>query len=488
MLPRYHSPLAQVLIMSFVCFLCPGMFNALNGLGGAGQLDTHTTNNANTALYATFCVFSIAGGGIVNVFGVRYTTALSCLTYALYTGSYIYYNDTGNGVLTIVAGCILGIGAGILWTAQGVVMVSYPADAEKGKFISIFWVIFNLGGLVGGVLPFAINFYHSGSLTDSVYTLFVIFECTGSIAAMFLIPPSRVVRDDGSHATIVAATNSAHREWLEVLKMFKNKWMLLLLPMSFTSNFFYGYQFSQYNAAIFTLRTRGFNNLMYWSSQIIGSYALSLLLDFSKWSRRNRGLCALTCMAVSFNAVWACTFVVQRRYTKGGQNTDYPGGPIDFLESSRASGPIALYFFMGMVDAWYQNIAYWIIGALTGDARITARYIGFYKGIQSMGAAISWQISAQEVHYMHQLVGNWGLLVISLPTMVYTILQIESHALDDRLLSSPYTQHNDSSIFNDHFEWSTLSHAEAEAAAASVGSGIPTKALMKQNKHEDIIL
>ncbi|KAJ2707938.1 hypothetical protein FB645_000287 [Coemansia sp. IMI 203386] len=477
MVLRYHSPLAQMLIMSSVCFLCPGMFNALNGLGGAGQLDTYTTNIANTALYATFCVFSIAGGGIVNVFGVRYTTSLSCLTYALYTGSYIYYNNTDNGTLTIVAGGILGIGAGILWTAQGVVMVSYPADAEKGKYISIFWVIFNLGGLVGGILPFAINFYHSGSLTDSVYALFVIFECAGAVAAMFLIPPARVVRDDGSHAIIVVATSS-HREWLEVLKLFKNKWMLLLLPMSFTSNFFYGYQFSQYNAAIFTLRTRGFNNLMYWTSQIIGSYALSLLLDFSQWSRRRRGLCAVACMAVSFNIVWVGTFIIQRQYTKGGENTDYPGGPIDFLETSRASAPVTLYFFTGMVDAWYQNIAYWIIGALTGDAHITARYVGFYKGIQSLGAAISWQISAQEIHYMHQLIGNWALLVISLPTMVYTVMQIEDRALDDRLLSSPYTQHNDSSIFNDHFEWSALS-----AAAA-----MSPEALEKQKIHKDIIL
>ncbi|KAJ2785812.1 hypothetical protein GGI15_001791 [Coemansia interrupta] len=409
MMPRYHSPLAQVLIMSCVCFLCPGMFNALNGLGGAGQLDTHTTNNANTALYATFCIFSIAGGGIVNVFGVRYTTALSCLTYALYTGSYVYHGNTGSDVLTIVAGGVLGIGAGILWTAQGVIMVSYPADAEKGKFISIFWVIFNLGGLIGGILPFAINFYHSGSLTSSVYVLFVILECLGAMAAMFLVPPSVVVRDDGSHATLSKSQSPGH-ESIEVLKLFTNKWMLLLLPMSFTSNFFYSYQFSQYNGAIFTLRTRAFNNLLYWASQIIGSYALSLLLDFPRWSRRKRGLWSVGFMAVSFNVVWACTFVVQRRYTRGGGSTDYPGGLVDFLDAPRAAGPVALYFFMGMVDSWYQNIAYWIIGALTSDAHITARYVGFYKGIQSLGAAVSWQIGARDIPFMNQLIGNWALL------------------------------------------------------------------------------
>jgi hypothetical protein len=33
----YASPRVQLLMVSFVCFLCPGMYNALNGLGGAGK-------------------------------------------------------------------------------------------------------------------------------------------------------------------------------------------------------------------------------------------------------------------------------------------------------------------------------------------------------------------------------------------------------------------------------------------------------------------
>ncbi|KAJ1945567.1 hypothetical protein FBU59_002269, partial [Linderina macrospora] len=254
------------------------MFNALNGLGGAGQLDTSTSNNANTALYATFCICSILGGGIVNVCGIRYPTALACLTYALYTGSYVYYNHTGNSSLTIVAGGVLGMGAGVLWAAQGVVMVAYPLEQEKGRFISIFWVIFNLGGLIGGLLPFSLAFYRSGSLTDSVYLMFVMLECFGALMALMLAPATEVIRKDGTYATIVN-THSVRRESVEIIRMMADKWMLLLLPMSFTSNFFYGYQFSQYNAAIFTLRTRSFNNLLYWLSQIIGSFALALLLD-----------------------------------------------------------------------------------------------------------------------------------------------------------------------------------------------------------------
>jgi hypothetical protein len=41
-----------------------------------------------------------------------------------------------------------------LWTAQGAVMMGYPNEHEKGRYISIFWVIFNLGGVIGGLVGF----------------------------------------------------------------------------------------------------------------------------------------------------------------------------------------------------------------------------------------------------------------------------------------------------------------------------------------------
>ncbi|KAJ2743220.1 hypothetical protein GGI20_003904, partial [Coemansia sp. BCRC 34301] len=150
---NYYSPMTQVVLVGFVCFLCPGMFNALNGMGGGGQVDRTTGNNANTALYCTFIVFGVLGGAIVNLCGVRWTIFGSGLAYALYSASYIYLNHTGNGAFTIAAGAILGIGAGILWAAQGMIMVSYPREEEKGRYIAVFWIIFNMGGMLGGILP-----------------------------------------------------------------------------------------------------------------------------------------------------------------------------------------------------------------------------------------------------------------------------------------------------------------------------------------------
>ena len=62
------------------------------------------------------------------------------------------------GAFVITSGAILGICAGLLWTAQGSLMLAYPTENQKGKFIAIFWSIFNLGGVVGAAVSLGQNF------------------------------------------------------------------------------------------------------------------------------------------------------------------------------------------------------------------------------------------------------------------------------------------------------------------------------------------
>ena len=50
-IPYYASPSVQLVMVSFVCFLCPGMFNALSGLGGGGKAD-HTLGDQMVSLDA----------------------------------------------------------------------------------------------------------------------------------------------------------------------------------------------------------------------------------------------------------------------------------------------------------------------------------------------------------------------------------------------------------------------------------------------------
>lgn len=151
-LPWFASPETQLVLVSFVCFLCPGMFNAVSGLGGGGQVDAGDVSDANTALYSTFAVVGFFAGSIANWIGLRLTLSIGGFGYFLYVASLLSYNHNQNVGFLIFAGALLGVCGGLLWCAQGAVMMSYPSEKNKGKFISIFWVIFNLGGVIGSLV------------------------------------------------------------------------------------------------------------------------------------------------------------------------------------------------------------------------------------------------------------------------------------------------------------------------------------------------
>jgi hypothetical protein len=118
-LPWYASPPTQLLIVSFVCFLCPGMFNAVNGLGGGGQVSATVANNSNVALYSTFSVVGFFAGTLVNRLGIKWAMSFGGLGYFIYVASYLSYNHNANAGFVIFAGALLGVCAGLLWAAQG---------------------------------------------------------------------------------------------------------------------------------------------------------------------------------------------------------------------------------------------------------------------------------------------------------------------------------------------------------------------------------
>lgn len=367
---RYNSPLVQVSLIGLVCFCCPGMFNALSGLGAGGQIDPTAANNANTALYTTFSVFGVLGGGIYNILGPRLTLAAGCSTYVLYAGSFLHYNHYPEQTFVVIAGAVLGVGAGLLWAGQGAIMTSYPTTTRKGTYIALFWTIFNMGGVMGGLIPFSLNYHRidAEAVNDQTYITFMCFMSVGTILSLAMLPPSRVVRDDGTRCTNIKYSKVS-TEAKEILKLFKNWKMLLLVPASWASNFFYSYQFNNVNAMMFNLRTRGLNNVFYWAAQMLGSIGIGYILDFSFKSRRTRGLVGIGVVALFGTAAWAGGLANQLNYTRGN-----PPKRLDFKMSGNGyAGPFLLYFCYGLLDSMFQSMVYWMIASLANTSETLSR-------------------------------------------------------------------------------------------------------------------
>ncbi|KAE8350589.1 major facilitator superfamily domain-containing protein [Aspergillus coremiiformis] len=408
-LPWFASPEAQLLLVSFVCFLCPGMFNAVSGLGGGGQVDPTDVNKANTALYSTFAVVGFFAGSVANRIGLRLTLSLGGFGYFLYVASLLSYNHNSNAGFLIFSGALLGVCAGLLWCAQGAVMMSYPREHEKGKFISIFWVIFNLGGVIGSLVPLGQNLHSTaGRVNDGTYIAFMVLMAAGFVLAWGLSDSKYIVRKDGSR--VIVMKNPSWKSEFKGLfdTLLSDYYIVLLFPLFLSSNWFYGYHFNSVNGAYFNVRTRSLNSCLYWLMQMVGAFVFGFTLDMKFFSRSMRAKINFFLLFFLTLGVWGGGYAFQRQYTRAD-------GPLDKdWSDSGFVGPMFLYMFYGFYDAAFQTCAYWFMGSLTNNARKLANFAGFYKGIQSAGSAGMWALDLNKAPFMTEFASCWGLLLGSL--------------------------------------------------------------------------
>ncbi|KAM0554871.1 hypothetical protein ACHAPJ_006606 [Fusarium lateritium] len=411
--PSYASASFQVIFVAFASFLCPGMFSAINGLGGGGQVNAHDINNANTILNSVFAVVGFFAGSIVNKLGLRLTLAVGGFGYPVFVASLLVYNHTQNVGFLLFASALLGFTAALFWTAQGAVMISYPAEEDKGRSISVFWSIFSMGAVIGGLIPLAQNIHSSsGAVNDGTYIGFIVLTSCGFILAGFLCNPKFVERKDGSRVIIMKnpTWKSEITGLWETLK--SDRYIICLFPMFLVSNWFYTYHFQGVNLPMFNIRTRALNSVLYFAAQIIGAWVFGLLLDIKYLRRPTRARAVGILLFVLTMGIWAGGYEFQKTYTREMME-EHPELKLDWSDSGYI-GPVFLYIFYGMYDSAWQAYCYWMMGAMTNNGRKLANFTGFYKGIQSAGAAIAPQLDVKRVSYMGQLYTCWGLLAFSL--------------------------------------------------------------------------
>lgn len=286
-------------------------------------------------------------------------------------------------------------------------MMAYPEEKNKGKYVAIFWALFNLGGILGSVIALGLNLENqAGGVSTGTYTAFVVIMLVGVVFSLIIAPPSRVVRPDGTKVA-VQKSSDWKSELKGVLLVWKEWRMICLIPAFLASNWFYPYQF-RVNAVYFDASARALNDTMYWALQIIGSLLIGLLLDFQKMTRRGRGLVALCLLFLVCMAVWAGGFAFQLTF-----NNDF-SHPIGWKDPG-FGGPFVLYMLYGFTDSLYQSYLYWLMGAMSNDPSLLARYAGFYKACQSAGAAIAFGIDAVNIPLRWECLICWILVFVSFP-------------------------------------------------------------------------
>jgi len=212
----------------------------------------------------------------------------------------------------------------------------------------------------------------------------------------------------------------------EILGMFQtfgtDPYIIFLFPMFFSSNWFYTYQFNSINGTKFNTRTRALNSVLYYMAQIFGAYIFGYGLDLKRFSRPTRAKGAWAVIFCFTMVMWGVGYIWQKGYTR-----EDPGIIYDWSTSGYV-GPMFLYMFYGAYDAAWQTTVYWLMGSMTNNGRKLANFAGFYKGIQSAGAAVTWGLDNVPISFMAEWASCWALLagslVIALPTL---LLKIKDH-------------------------------------------------------------
>ncbi|KAI9330728.1 hypothetical protein BDR26DRAFT_938716 [Obelidium mucronatum] len=329
-----HLARIQVIIIAVVCFLCPGMFNALNSLPTSGPSAQEVKDKQNAALYLCFAIMGLLAGGLNNILGPRILATIGGTGYAIYAAAQYNVFKAQNGdskapipdsanAFSIFSGAYIGLCAGMLWAAQGQICLTYPTESQKGTFFATFWVIFNLG------------------------------------------PPGTILREDLSK--VDTPNTNVLREFVEILKLFANPAMMVMLIPCMTSCWYYTYQFGPFGD-YFSGRTDGLKAIFYWTAEAAGSWILgALFLDNTKYPRRTRawmGCSIITfCTLAIFGGGAAFEYELLRKTTRK-------------LMQRKTLVALSVHCF-----------------SISNDTETLSRYAGFYKGTQSAGAGISWALN-----------------------------------------------------------------------------------------------
>jgi len=205
-------------------------------------------------------------------------------------------------------------------------------------------------------------------------------------------------------------------EFIGLYETLRNEpYILLLFPMFWSSNWFTTYQQNNVNGAYFDTRTKALNGLLYWLAQVIGAMIFGNLLDIKYFRRSVRAKAALVGLFVLTMVIWGGGYAWEKRYTRADVDTTLnPSFQAWDWTTPGFVGPMFLYMFYGFYDATWQCTVYWFMGALSNNGRKSANLVGFYKGIQSAGAAVMWSMDSTKDSYKTEFISNWVLLTVSL--------------------------------------------------------------------------
>lgn len=338
-------------------------------------------------------------------------------------------------------------------------MLQYSKRAPPGTIFAIFWGIYNLSAVFGGLVTF---FFFSNNDSDGEVYLYVIFLAlifSGGVASsLLLIRPDEldaeltnsrkhaIPKNDGvigllagesllanpindvtmpgeatciSGASVLKTNNEISDEtcWEEMvatLRLFGDPSMRFFFPLFFYTGFSQPYQLITFGDRFFADSTLGLMLALFYSSELVGAICFGRVVDgrrgeFAPPPPRTAAYRSYVIVAVTTAVAYALALFLELRESTRADFTipdDVQGDPINLL-----LGALVVSNW-GFSDAIIQALAYWQIGLKFGEGRAQSKAVGYFKLVQSAGWCVGFGLSPSErFHPLGQLIVGAALCI-----------------------------------------------------------------------------
>jgi MFS transporter, NAG-T family, sugar:H+ symporter len=206
-------------------------------------------SNTLGILYSVFMVTNIVSSAIVSRLGPKLALIFGSMTYVLYVAANIIYTPWS----MYPAGFLLGVGAAVLWTAQGVYITrcsgyhevanDLPLKSSIGFFNGLFFSIFQVNQLLGNLLV-ALLFLQDVA-TNVIFIITSLIAASGTVLLTFIhkMPPPKVPSADDP-TVLVDLDTTSNFDVTKTLNLLRDKRMALMVPIviysGMTQTFFFG--------------------------------------------------------------------------------------------------------------------------------------------------------------------------------------------------------------------------------------------------------
>ncbi|CAF4085800.1 unnamed protein product [Rotaria sordida] len=195
-----------------------------NSFHGSGYI-------SSAILYACVAITNIFSPTIVSMLRPAVAMFLGGTTYFLYVLSFIYPMTWSYYIVSV----LIGIGAAVLWTAQGVYLANNSNDLTISRNSGIFWALFQVSLLIGNIYIYIVlkTEMIDRATRIPLFIVFSIVSAIGLVLFLFIIWRSYVEKNrETLNHTVEERRNTLIGivQTLKIaVKLLKTRHMLLLL-------------------------------------------------------------------------------------------------------------------------------------------------------------------------------------------------------------------------------------------------------------------